>query len=114
MNIYYEKEQSICSKKGIYEAHFEEIPVRISPLEKLADMLVLLLSGVLSFLCSVKVRRILRASLTVACLIGILCLVAAMEAGALGLLPGAFLGGTLTAAEFFCLRSTSAKEKKKC
>lgn len=112
MNISYEKNQQNFSNKGIYEGYFTEVPVRASLFEKAMDRLYGMLVLLFSFLCSVKVRRILRASLTVACLVGILCLVAAMEAGSLGLLPGVLCGVALTVAEFFCLRSASVRGNK--
>ncbi len=104
MNAYYDKNEQVCSNKGIMEAYFGEAVKTVSPWDKMIGGILSVLSLIIGILSGDVCRRIAKAFSVAVCLIGFVGVIGAMERGTLGLGLGLCIGMLLLVIEFLCLR----------
>ena len=104
MNAYFEKNQDFNSNNRIIEAYFTESISRTRSARRVCDLLVSMLTAILSALTSTKARCIFKALSVSVCLIGFVGIIGAMEQGTIGLGAGFLIGMLLVGFEFLCLR----------
>lgn len=104
MNKYYSNQDQINSNKRIFEAYFTEIDTRPNKLEKMLDRILSFLAILVSAITSTRARSIAKVAIVVACLIGFVGVIGAMEHGSISVGVGLLLSATLLLVEFFCLK----------
>ncbi len=104
MNISYQKNSQVNSNNDIYATYLPKVAMPAGALRRMLDRILAFLSHMLLSLTSARAKSILRVSGVALSLIGMLCVVSAIESGALSLFGGLLLGGLFIGIEFLCLR----------
>lgn len=108
MNTYFERNEQFDSNNRIIEAYFGEAVKVVNPIARAIDSVLSLLFCLWQTLTSATARRVAKASSVVLSLIGLACIIGAIESGALALGMGLILGLGLVAIEYLCLRPRRA------
>lgn len=102
MNRFCEKEQVFHSNSRIFEGCFAEVAKERSTV---GTMLRTARRTFKKALASARVQRIAKVAAFTGCLVGMLGIIGAMEAGSLALGTGLILGIALLGLEYLCLRN---------
>lgn len=100
MNNSYLKNGRFDSNSGIYEGFFTESETRLGR----ADRLLSKLFSVARALTGAKAKRIGKVCVVIGCLLAMIGVVGAMEAGSVSLLAGLGISALLLGTEYFCFR----------
>lgn len=103
MNKYYDKNDRFNSNSRIFEAYFTEVKSKPSILEKISEFLV----AIFLALTSARAHRIMKAVVTVACFIGVVGVIGAIERGSLSFGLGLMISFALIAIEFLTFKKRS-------
>ncbi len=100
MNKYYDNNEQFNSNKRIFEVYFTEIKKEPTLLERMGNIL----SWLFAALTSARARGIAKAMIVIACLIGFVGLIGAIEQGFLSIGTGLLLSVPLLIIEVLCFK----------
>ncbi len=103
MNADHSKNYNFNSETGIFDTYFAPAHPKARQAEEFLVRLFSMLCACLRTLTSERVRRVARTFGVIGSLVGLICVVAAVEAGSLGLGSGLLLGGLCLLPEVGCL-----------
>ncbi len=104
MNTYYQQSNRISSNNDIFEEYFFGGAKPVSAWKKAVNRVLAILSAIILFFCSARVRTVARVSAVALSLVGLVGVIGAVEHGTLGPGAGLWVGAILVAVEVSCLR----------
>ena len=104
MNTYYQQNSRISSNNDIFEEYFFGGARPASAWKKAADRVLAILSAIILFFCSARVRTVVRVGAVALSLVALIGVIGAVEHGTLSMGFGLALGLALIVLEVSCLR----------
>lgn len=104
MNTYYQNHSQISSNNDIFEEYFFGGARPVSARKRAADRVLAILSAIILFFCSARVRTVARISVVALSLVVLVGIIGAVEHGTLSLGLGLLFGLGMVALEVSCLR----------
>lgn len=112
MNKTFANQEHYISNKRIIDAYFNEADMPVSPAKKVANWIASVLYAIIHALTCAKAARLTKVFVIVACFVGFVGIIGAMERGTLSLALGLFLSALILAIEYRCLKKCAKKQKR--